>query len=71
MQTKRRTCLKCRQPFDSMHAGHRICKRCAQINARLRISEEQLQKQRGVKRHNGQVMDPAVVDEDADVLAEP
>lgn len=59
-QAKQRTCLKCGRSFDSAHAGNRICKRCAPINARLFLTEEQLQKQRGVKRHRGKVIsDPA------------
>ena len=53
MEAKKRTCLKCGKQFDSAHAGNRICKRCAQINARIRITEEELQKQRGRKWHNG------------------
>ncbi len=56
---KKRTCLKCGKLFDSTGPGNRICKRCAQINARIRISEEALQKQRGAKRHNG---DPIIPD---------
>jgi hypothetical protein len=60
METKQRTCLKCRKLFDSAGPGNRICKRCAQINARVRITEEQLRRQRGVKRHNGEIIgDPA------------
>lgn len=60
MDVKQRTCLKCGQGFDSAGPGHRICKRCAQVNARTPITEEQLQKQRGVQRRNGEpVSDPA------------
>jgi hypothetical protein len=58
-EQKKRTCLKCNQLFDSTGPGNRICRRCQQINARLpRLSEEQLQKQRGVKRHNGEIIEP-------------
>ena len=53
---KKRTCLKCGKLFDSTGPGNRICKRCARINARIRISEEALRKQRGRKWHNGLVI---------------
>lgn len=56
MEARKRTCLKCNKLFDSAHAGNRICLRCSQINRRIRITEEELQKQRGVKRHNGIVI---------------
>lgn len=56
MEAKQRTCLKCGKLFDSAGPGNRICKRCAQVNARIPITEEQLQKERGVKRHNGDVI---------------
>jgi len=59
MQKKKRTCLKCNRLFNSTGPGNRICKPCQRINARLpRYTEEQLQKQRGVKRHNGEIMEP-------------
>jgi len=64
MEAKKRTCLKCGNLFDSAHAGNRICKRCAQINSRIPITEEELQKQRGVKRRNGDVINE-VTDESA------
>jgi len=57
-QRKKRTCLKCNRPFDSAGPGNRICRRCQQINDRLPISETQLQKQRGAKRHNGDLLEP-------------
>jgi len=58
-QRKKRTCLKCDQLFDSTGPGNRICRRCQQINDRLpRLTEEQMQKQRGVKRHNGEIIEP-------------
>ncbi len=60
MAAKRRACLRCGKSFDSAGPGNRICKRCAQINARVRITKEQLRRQRGVKRHNGEIIsDPA------------
>ncbi len=66
MQAKRRTCLKCGKSFDSVGPGNRICKRCAQINARIPITEEQLQKQRGAKRRNGDVISDLTDDETSD-----
>ena len=63
MEAKKRTCLKCNRLFDSAGPGNRICPRCQQINDRLpRFTEAQLQKQRGAKRHNGELIEP-VVDE--------
>ena len=63
MEAKKRTCLKCSRLFDSEGPGNRICRRCRQINDRLpKFTEEQMQKQRGAKRHNGELMD-ALVDE--------
>ena len=64
MQTKQRTCLKCNKLFDSAGPGNRICRWCAQANARLSVTEEQLQKQRGEKRRNGEPMNDASTDED-------
>lgn len=66
MQTKQRTCLKCGKCFDSAGPGNRICKPCARINAHTPISEEQLQKQRGVKRRNGEVISDLADDEMSD-----
>jgi len=63
METKPRTCLKCNKLFDSAGPANRICKRCAQINGRVPISEAQLQKQRGVKRRNGEVISASSDDE--------
>jgi phage FluMu protein Com len=60
MKAKRRTCLKCNKLFDSAGPGNRICKRCAQINARIYITEEMLQSQRGLKRHNGEIIDDVI-----------
>ena len=58
MDEKQRTCLKCSRLFDSEGPSNRICPRCQKINDRLpRLTEKQLQKQRGVKRHNGELMD--------------
>jgi hypothetical protein len=58
MQMKKRTCLKCGQTFDSEGPANRICRRCRQINDRLPpMTEAQLQKQRGAKRHNGELIE--------------
>ncbi len=60
MEKKPRTCLKCNRLFPSAGPANRICQRCQRINDRLpRFSEAQLQRQRGVKRHNGEIMEPA------------
>jgi len=43
--------------FRSKSAANRICKKCSQINASLRVSEEQLARQRGAKRLNGNLLE--------------
>jgi hypothetical protein len=43
--------------FRSKNAANRICKKCTQVNASLRVSEEQLARQRGVKRLNGELIE--------------
>ena len=53
---KKRTCLKCGKLFDSAGPGNRICRRCARRNGRIRVTEDELQKQRGRKWHNGIVI---------------
>jgi hypothetical protein len=59
MERKQRTCLKCNQLFDSAGPGNRICRRCQRINDRLPpYTEAQMQKQRGAKRRNGDLMEP-------------
>lgn len=63
MEVKQRTCLKCNQPFESDGPGNRICRPCGRINARIAITEEQLQKQRGVKRRNGDLMNEPLEDD--------
>jgi hypothetical protein len=52
-----RKCLKCSVTFPSKNAANRICKKCSQINASMRVSEEQLARERGAKRHNGNLID--------------
>lgn len=52
-----RTCLKCSTVFRSKSAANRICKKCSQINASLRVSEEQLARERGAKRLNGNLLE--------------
>jgi hypothetical protein len=49
---KPRTCLKCSKLFPSAGPGNRICPPCSRDNARLRLSEPEVQRQRGAKRHN-------------------
>jgi hypothetical protein len=48
-----RRCLKCNEEFPSKGAGNRICKKCTQVNASLKISEAQIACERGAKRLNG------------------
>jgi hypothetical protein len=59
---KPRTCLKCSKLFHSSGPGNRICPPCSRDNARLRLSEPEVQKQRGVKRRNGEALSPAAPD---------
>ncbi len=61
---KQRTCLKCGKSFDSTGPGNRICPPCQRDNSRLRLTEQELQTQRGVKRRNGEVVSPAALDGD-------
>ena len=56
-QARMRVCLKCQREFFSSGPGNRICKKCTRINDRIWITEEELQKQRGHKYHNGEPMD--------------
>ncbi|TWU43994.1 hypothetical protein Q31b_15280 [Novipirellula aureliae] len=52
-----RVCLKCDKKFDSQGPGNRICRKCHKLNARYAGNcEAWLQSQRGVKRHNGEVI---------------
>lgn len=53
---KCRTCLKCGRWFDSIGPANRFCAPCRTKNARLDLGERELQAQRGVKRHNGDVL---------------
>lgn len=53
---RRRTCLRCDRLFESEWAGNRICPRCTALNDRIAITEAELRKQRGQKRHNGEAM---------------
>ncbi len=55
---KPRTCLKCGRLFPSSGPGHRICPPCQRENARLHLSEAELQRQRGAKRRNGELLPP-------------
>lgn len=62
---KPRTCLKCNKLFHSGGPGNRICPPCSRDNARLRLSEPEVQRQRGAKRRNGEALSPAGLDGDA------
>ncbi|HAC91239.1 MAG TPA: hypothetical protein DCF63_11515 [Planctomycetaceae bacterium] len=53
----KRLCLRCGSSFHSKSAGNRICRKCTQINATIRISEAQLALERGAKRLNGHRLD--------------
>jgi len=59
---KQRTCIKCSKSFDSTGPGNRICPPCQRNNSRLRLTEQELQTQRGVKRRNGEVVSPSALD---------
>lgn len=56
-QVARRVCLRCNQKFLSRGPGNRICPDCTRINNRLDVPESILALQRGVKRHNGEVIE--------------
>jgi hypothetical protein len=43
--------------FRSKSAANRICKKCSQINASLKVSEAQLARERGAKRMNGNLIE--------------
>jgi len=51
-----RSCLKCSKTFDSTGPGNRICTSCNRKNARVQISEAELQGERGQKRQNGELI---------------
>jgi len=53
---KLRTCLKCSRWFDSFGPSNRFCSRCRRKNDRLGLGERDLQAQRGLKRHNGEIL---------------
>ena len=55
--TKPRTCLKCSKSFLSVGPANRICPPCSRDNARLRLTERTLQRQRGAKRRSGDTLD--------------
>lgn len=71
MQPRKRTCLRCGQLFDSIGPGNRICKACARINARIPLKEQQLERQRGIKRRCGRTIGDQTLDEDNTPSAEP
>lgn len=53
---KTRSCLKCSKAFDSSGPANRICPACQRANARIAISDEELEAQRGRKFCNGDVI---------------
>lgn len=63
--TKSRACLKCGMLFPSAGPGNRICPRCGRDNARLRLGEPEVQRQRGAKRRNGDAFAAAEFDGEA------
>jgi hypothetical protein len=52
-----RQCLKCTKMFESKSAANRICKKCTQVNAALRVNESQLARERGAKYLNGNLIE--------------
>ncbi len=59
---KTRMCLKCGDSFRSKGPANRICAPCNRQNAELHLSEAQVQKQRGAKRHNGEPLSSTLGD---------
>jgi Holliday junction resolvase RusA-like endonuclease len=53
---KPRSCLKCGVTFASNGPANRICPKCQQANARIAISDEELEAQRGRKFCNGEML---------------
>jgi len=52
-----RKCLKCSNMFQSTSAANRICKACSKINSGLYLTENQIARERGEKRLNGNLLD--------------
>ena len=55
-RAKPRKCLKCDKSFNSLGPANRICPACQRANARIAISDEELEAQRGRKLCNGEVL---------------
>jgi crossover junction endodeoxyribonuclease RusA len=55
--SKPRNCLKCGTLFLSTSPGNRICPSCRHENDKLRLTEGELQKQRGGKRRRLDTLD--------------
>ncbi|CAN5469779.1 hypothetical protein BH11PLA2_BH11PLA2_21090 [soil metagenome] len=53
---KPRKCLKCDKTFDSSGPANRICPKCQRTNARIVMSDGELDAQRGRKFCNGEVL---------------
>jgi len=58
-----RKCLKCNEVFRSKSAANRICKKCSQVNASLKLSAAQIARERGAKRLNGYLIEEQDFDE--------
>ncbi len=52
-----RMCLKCNRLFPSRSAANRICRKCSQVNASIRISNAFIARERGEKRLNGNLLE--------------
>ena len=56
---RNRVCLKCDRSFLSQGPHNRICPACKQLNFKLvQAPDRVIQKQRGLKYHNGEVIEP-------------
>ena len=55
-EARPRICLKCSKSFASEGPWNRICSPCGAANDRLGLGEKDLVRQRGVKRHNGELL---------------
>ena len=57
-RVKQRVCLKCDKSFQSIGPGNRICAKCRRANKWLLLRPESLvQRERGRKYHNGELLD--------------
>ncbi len=63
-----RTCLRCGRRFHSSGPGNRICPECTAVNARLRVSERQLNLSRGRRYRCGKPLSDRPEDELIDLF---